>query len=185
MALDKWAERWAYGHCDAAAAAYVVDPEFHGHEQGSNKEVTEGFMKTLEKIAVLIEARRMEENSAELSKLWKLRAELIVKDPNAWKNYEHYPKYPTKDTPSVKLFCRTVSQQVHMYRSRQGIFASDWVFEAPATMPAAAWWDTYGASVPELQSFAMLLLSQPSSASICERINGEFAFVIISLPDGR
>ena len=32
-------------------------------------------------------------------------------------------------------------------------------------------------SRPELQSFAMLLLSQPSSASICERINGEFAFV--------
>ena len=31
--------------------------------------------------------------------------------------------------------------------------------------------------MPELASFAKLLLSQPSSASICERINSEFAFV--------
>ena len=177
VVIERWEERWAYGHCDAAAAAYVVDPEFHAHEQGSNKEVTEGFMKTLEKIAVLIEARRMEEKSAELSKLWKLRTELIVKDPNAWKNYEHYPKYPTKDTPAVKLWCRAVSQQLHMYRDRKGIFSSTWVFEAAETMPAAAWWDTYGACVPELRAFAMLLLSQPSSASICERINSEFAFV--------
>ena len=35
----------------------------------------------------------------------------------------------------------------------------------------------YGASVPELQEVAMLVLSQPASASIIERINGEFAFV--------
>ena len=64
-----------------------------------------------------------------------------------------------------------------MYRGRKGIFSSTWVFEAAETMPAAAWWDTYGACVPELRAFAMLLLSQPSSASICERINSEFAFV--------
>ena len=38
-------------------------------------------------------------------------------------------------------------------------------------------WQSYGASVPDLQKFATLVLSQPSSASICERINGEFAFV--------
>ena len=44
-------------------------------------------------------------------------------------------------------------------------------------MPAHVWWDTYGSSVLELQTFARLLLSQPSSASICERINSEFAFV--------
>ena len=77
----------------------------------------------------------------------------------------------------MKDFCRAVSQQLHLYRSRKGIFASEWVFEAAETMPAAAWWDTYGASVPELRSFALLRLSQPSSASICERINSEFAFV--------
>ena len=31
--------------------------------------------------------------------------------------------------------------------------------------------------VPELQTVARLVLSQPASSSICERINGEFAFV--------
>ena len=39
------------------------------------------------------------------------------------------------------------------------------------------WWDNYGASVPELQTAARLILAQPASSSICERINGEFAFV--------
>lgn len=180
VAIARWSERWAYGHRDAAAAAYVVDPEFHSHSQSSNGEVTQGFMATLEKVGILMEVRKMEDdkNSGdELSKLWKQRAQLIANDPNEWKGYVHYPKYPTKDTPAVKCFCKIVSQQLHMYRDRKGVFSSEWVFEAAETMPATAWWDTYGASVPELQSFAMLLLSQPSSASICERINGEFAFV--------
>jgi hypothetical protein len=45
-------------------------------------------------------------------------------------------------------------------------------------MPAADWWhEMYGSSVPELQEIAMLVLSQPASASIIERINSEFAFV--------
>ena len=39
------------------------------------------------------------------------------------------------------------------------------------------WWDLNGASVPELQTVARLVLAQPASSSICERINGEFAFV--------
>ena len=44
-------------------------------------------------------------------------------------------------------------------------------------MPAYLWWEQYGASVPELQAVACLVLAQPASASICERINSEFAFV--------
>ena len=35
----------------------------------------------------------------------------------------------------------------------------------------------YGASVPELRYVACLVLAQPASASIIERINSEFAFV--------
>ena len=31
--------------------------------------------------------------------------------------------------------------------------------------------------MPELQCFARMVLAQPASASICERINGEFEFV--------
>ena len=39
------------------------------------------------------------------------------------------------------------------------------------------WWDANGSSCPELQYVARLVLAQPASASICERINSEFAFV--------
>ena len=177
VAKDKWMERWAYGHRDVAAAAYVLDPEFHGHDQGSNQEVTKGFMVTLEKIAILMEVRRREQSSDELEKAWTKRAEYIAEDPKHWKDYTHFPTYPTNTHNEVKLFCRTVSEQLTHYRSRLGIFASEWVFDAAESMPAYAWWDQYGSGVPELQAFARLLLSQPSSASICERINSEFAFV--------
>jgi len=39
------------------------------------------------------------------------------------------------------------------------------------------WWEQYGGCVPELKAVACLVLSQPASASIVERINSEFAFV--------
>ena len=177
VAEEKWEERWAYGHRDVSAAAYVLDPEFHSHDQSSNAEVQVGFMKTLERIAILQEVRRMQAESSELSSMWKERAVLINSDSSAWKNYMHYPQYPTNTTLAVKLFCRQVSEQLLIYRERKGVFAADWAFEAAESMPAASWWETYGASVPELQTFARMLLSQPSSASICERINSEFAFV--------
>ncbi|KAL1495949.1 hypothetical protein AB1Y20_014591 [Prymnesium parvum] len=45
------------------------------------------------------------------------------------------------------------------------------------TTPAYLWWEMNGASVPELQTIACLVLAQPASASICERINSEFAFI--------
>ena len=57
------------------------------------------------------------------------------------------------------------------------MFARPFVMEAAKTMPAHLWWDQYGSSVPELQYVACLVLAQPASASICERINSEFAFV--------
>ncbi|KAL1508463.1 hypothetical protein AB1Y20_004565 [Prymnesium parvum] len=44
-------------------------------------------------------------------------------------------------------------------------------------MPAHLWWQTNGSSTPELQRLSMLVLAQPASASLCERINSEFAFI--------
>ena len=178
VAWEKWNERWAYGHSDVSAAAYVVDPEFHGHDQGSNAEVTDGFTRTLVKIGILNEVRRMADESDVLSRLWKKRAAFVAEDPSNWTLWTHYPSnYPTNNSAAVKNFCIRASQQLLLYRNRQGVFAQPFVFDAAETEPAAGWWETYGASVPELRTFAMLLLSQPSSASICERINSEFAFV--------
>ena len=178
IAIEKWSERWAYGHRDVAAAAYVVDPEFHSHDQASNDEVTRGYMATVEKIGILMEVRRRHHESPnELEQAWKKRCEFIKADKKNWHSYTLYPTYPDKNSAEVKAFCKKVSEQLHHYRQRKGVFACEWVFEAAETMPAAAWWDQYGSSVPELRDFARLLLSQPSSASICERINSEFAFV--------
>ena len=48
-------------------------------------------------------------------------------------------------------------------------------------MPAYLWWDANGASCLELPRAASscldLVLAQPASASTCERINSEFAFI--------
>ena len=48
---------------------------------------------------------------------------------------------------------------------------------AAKNMPGYLWWDQHGATVPELQAVARMILAQPGSASICERINSEFEFV--------
>lgn len=58
------------------------------------------------------------------------------------------------------------------------MFAREYVVEAAESMPSHLWWEQYGSSVPELQCLAMLVLAQPASASICERINSEYAFVV-------
>eukprot|EP00966_Prymnesium_polylepis_P227315 5260062-Prymnesium_polylepis.1 len=56
--LEKHADRWAYGHSDFAAAAYVLDSEFHEHTQSENEEVTEGFYNVVEWIAILHQVRQ-------------------------------------------------------------------------------------------------------------------------------
>ena len=57
------------------------------------------------------------------------------------------------------------------------MFAREWVMNSAEKMPAYLWWDQNGSSVPELQAVARMVLAQPASASICERINSEFEFV--------
>jgi hypothetical protein len=57
------------------------------------------------------------------------------------------------------------------------MFGRAWIMESAKDMPAYLWWDQNGGSAPELQAFARMVLAQPASASICERINSEFEFV--------
>ena len=139
VAIDKWSERWAYGHRDVAAAAYVVDPEFHSHDQASNEEVTRGYMATVEKIGILMDVRRRQRESPnELEQAWKKRCEFITADKKNWHSYTLYPTYPNKNSAEVKAYCKKVSEQLHHYRQRKGVFACEWVFEAAETMPAAS-----------------------------------------------
>ena len=115
--------------------------------------------------------------SDEIAKAWKKRASMIAQDPKKQKTWEHYPSYPTTSDQDVQNFCSLVCAQLVLYRSRKGEFSRNWIFSAAQKMPAYEWWEQYGSSVPELQTVACIILSQPSSASIIERINSEFAFV--------
>ncbi|KAL1522179.1 hypothetical protein AB1Y20_021818 [Prymnesium parvum] len=176
-AVEKHAERWAYGHSAISAAAYVVDPEFHAHEQEANEEVMEGFMDATEKVGILLEVRRRMVAEGSKYNEWQKRKKMIVMDPSEQDTYTFYPDYPTVKDAAVAGFCAQVTQQLGMYKTKKGIFAREWVMNAAESMPAHAWWDQNGSSVPELQAVARLVLAQPGSASICERINSEFAFV--------
>ena len=170
--IEKHEERWAYGHADFAAAAYVLDPEFANHDQASNEEVTEGFMNTMERIGILRKVR-----SSDYADAWKQRVAFIGNDPSHLASYDAFPDYPDAKDPDVKSFCEKVNAQLVLYRTKKGVFSREWVMESARNQPAYLWWDATGASAPELQYMARLVLAQPASASICERINGEFAFV--------
>ena len=173
--LDKFEERWLYGHSGFAAAAYVVDPEFRTHDHASNTEVMEGFFDTVEKIGILLEVRR---HKVKYTQLWQQRKGMLEMDPYAYKNSDLFPKYPTSETPAVREFCVKVNEQLVMFRNAGGTFARPWVLKTAEGMPAHLWWSQYGACVKELQTFACLVLAQAGSSSICERINSEFNFVV-------
>jgi len=70
-----------------------------------------------------------------------------------------------------------VQSQLPIFHNKKGEFARTWILDTAAQMPAHLWWQTNGSSTPELQRLSMLVLAQPASASLCERINSEFAFI--------
>ena len=114
--------------------------------------------------------------SDELTMKWKKRASMIAADPVKQSTWTDYPSYVSTSDPEVARFCAAASAQLVLYRGRKGEFARDWIFRATATTPAYEWWEQHGATVPELQTVACMILSLPASASIIERINSEFAF---------
>ena len=172
--VEAHGERWAYGHSDFAAAAYMLDPEFHGHDISSNAEVADGFMNVVEKIGILKSVRA---DVPKYLELWKTRRAALGDDPSKLTSYGCYPTYPTAKAKEVATFCQKVNSQVSLYRGKKGTFSREWVMEAARAQPAYLWWDANGASCAELQYVARLVLSQPASASIIERINSEFAFI--------
>lgn len=175
--VEKHAERWDYGDAAFFRTAYFLDPEFAEIDHSSNTQVVEGFMEVLEKMAILVSVRERQDKDGCFTDKWKLRAKAIKEDPMAQRKWDNYPDYPTAADDQVKKFCASVNAQVANFRGKQGIFARAWVMDSAANMPAHLWWDLNGSSVPELQCVARMVLAQPASASICERINSEFAFI--------
>lgn len=70
-----------------------------------------------------------------------------------------------------------IANQLVAFRSSHGIFGRSVAKAAAATMPAYQWWQNFGASVPELQSFAVRILSQTASSSEAERNWSLFGFM--------
>lgn len=71
----------------------------------------------------------------------------------------------------------TASLQHAKFRSSEGLFSSLNAQLNAKRMPAWKWWESYGATVPELQGAAVKILSQCSSACSCERNWSTYGFV--------
>ncbi len=59
----------------------------------------------------------------------------------------------------------------------EGPFADPAAFLVAKEMPAHTWWSSYGSEPPELQSFAIKVLSQVIVAQACERNWSTFEFI--------
>ena len=64
---------------------------------------------------------------------------------------------------------RRLREQRRAYKSEEGIFGCISATQDRPKIPPGIWWQFYGPEVPELQRFAVRVLSQTSSASACER----------------
>ena len=60
-------------------------------------------------------------------------------------------------------------EQLRAYKMEEGIFGKASSIEDRIKIPPGRWWQFYGVETPELQHFAIRVLSQGSSASPCER----------------
>ena len=60
-------------------------------------------------------------------------------------------------------------EQLQAYRLEEGIFGSTSTIHDRPVIHPGIWWQFYGHNVPELQRFAICILSQGCSASPCER----------------
>eukprot|EP01018_Ginkgo_biloba_P006648 Gb_37104 [translate_table: standard] len=64
---------------------------------------------------------------------------------------------------------KKVREQLKAYKLQEGIFESVAAKDDRTCVALGLWWDFYGAKAPELQCFAIRVLSQGSSATTCER----------------
>ncbi|XP_035833408.1 uncharacterized protein LOC118482061 isoform X2 [Helianthus annuus] len=62
-----------------------------------------------------------------------------------------------------------LSTQLREFRDRQGEFSRPLALASVKSDPPDEWWRLFGGDVPELQSFAIRILSQTTSSSGCER----------------
>jgi hypothetical protein len=84
-----------------------------------------------------------------------------------------FERYYGDDTESVAK----AEAQLETYRTRSGRFAREACVINMEKMSSWAWWAKYGGNTPELQRFAMEVLSLVAGACSCERNWSAFDFV--------
>ena len=67
--------------------------------------------------------------------------------------------------------------QLDEFKVRKGLFGSEVALMTKDIKTPAMWWDSYGAEFPELQRFAIRILSLTCSSSGCERNWSAFEMV--------
>ncbi|XP_077237419.1 uncharacterized protein LOC143879120 [Tasmannia lanceolata] len=63
----------------------------------------------------------------------------------------------------------TITSQIENYRESTGMFEMKMAICSRGRLGPVAWWNQFGNDVPDLQSFAVKILSQTCSATGCER----------------
>ena len=71
--------------------------------------------------------------------------------------------------------------QLNEFKVRKGLFGSKVALMTKDMKAPAMWWDSYGAEFPELQRFAIQILSLTCSSSGCERNWSAFEMVRLFL----
>ena len=67
--------------------------------------------------------------------------------------------------------------QLMLFLRKEVAFAQEEAWEEAKHMPAVHWWVAWGAEVPELQSIALKVLSQPVSVGGVERVWSTFGWI--------
>ncbi|XP_042459005.1 uncharacterized protein LOC122042765 [Zingiber officinale] len=62
-----------------------------------------------------------------------------------------------------------ITAQLSIYRKAEGLFGRNVAIKHRRALSPAEWWECYGANIPELQKFAIKVLSLTCIASGCER----------------
>ena len=68
-------------------------------------------------------------------------------------------------------------EQYNLYTEGTGAFGTTMAKNYAGRMEPAGWWKSYGSCAPQLQSLAMKVLSQPSSAASSEQNWSEYDFI--------
>ena len=71
----------------------------------------------------------------------------------------------------------SAERQIEQYRNREGRFARSACVQNMELMSSWSWWAKYGGSIPELQQFAMDVLSLVAGACSCERNWSAYDFI--------